>query len=394
MISKKISSILAVILVFLISIAVHFPYLNFPTKFTEPEIKYLNQIRNYFDHTDFELTQPPLATLFYTFIINMQYDTVFPYKNKIQFNIYLRIIPALLSSLILPIITIILILYDVPISISFLCGVILAFEPSFSALNRLFNPNSFFYFFSVLTILVSKILEMNLSNSRYYIFLQIESILTAITICSDSSGIVILFVLILQPNRANIFQIKHDSKNTQNKSKIKEFWETFKYHLIYSFALFILSIFTHIYLVSGPSNKTPVYAQFFYDISTIMIPANLSEMFTIKKLRNIYISDNIHILNNPAILLVIYIGAFLSFFYCENTFLIPAFASFFLAFRFKEELLWRTPFLFILLILSLGLAMQNLSHLITNLILISAFCCSLLFYVILFSKSYGGQIVL
>ena len=91
MISKKISSILAVILVFLISIAVHFPYLNFPTKFTEPEIKYFNQIRNYFDHTDFELTQPPLATLFYTFIINMQYDTVFPYKNKIQFNIYIFI---------------------------------------------------------------------------------------------------------------------------------------------------------------------------------------------------------------------------------------------------------------------------------------------------------------
>lgn len=387
------SIILTVVLVFLISVAVHFPYINYPKQYTDQEIQYLLLIENYFHHTCFKLNQPPFSNLFYSLILNLQYNNIFPMNNKIQFNILLRIIPALFSSLILPIITTILILYDVPISTSFLCGAILAFEPSLSALNRFFNPNSFFYFFSVLTILFSKISEMNIFNSsRYFVLKHIESILFAISICSDSSGIVLFIILVLQYSQKG--KDSHNNSTSDIKSKISSFIKSFKYHFIYSAILFNISIFIHLYLISNPSNNTPIYSQFFSSIFNILVPASPSEIFTIQKLQNIHITKYIQILNNPAILFLIYIGIFISIYYRETIYSIPAFISLFLSFRFKEELLWKTPLLFILCILSFGIATKNLSRLITNLILIPIFCCSLLFYVILFSKSYGGRIVL
>lgn len=388
--NTRISTILTVLVVFLISCITHFPFINYPKQFTEPEIQYLSQIENYFSHTDFKLDQPPLSNFFYSLIVYLQYDNIFPMSHKIQFNVLLRIIPALFSSLVPPIIALILILYDVPISASFLCSAVLAFEPCWSSLNRLFNPNSFFYFFSILSILISKISEMNISNSsRYFTLKQIESVLFAIAACSDSSGIAILIALAFQ-----------HSKNSQNKagtdikSKILSFLKSFQYHFIYSAVLFIVSISIHIYLVSSPSNTKPIYSQFFSLIFNILISAKLSEIFTIQKLKSINISNHIKILNNPAILILIFIGVFISMFYSEFTFSISAFVSFFLSFRYEEELIWRTPLFIILCLLSLGLAIKNLSHIIARIILISAFCLSLAFYAIFFSNSYGGRIVL
>lgn len=392
--SKHFSSILAILLVFLISITAHFPFISSPKQFTEPEVQYLIQIENYFTHRDFKLIQPPLSNLFYSLIVSLQYNKIFSAINySIQFSVLLRIIPALFSSLVLPMITLILIMYDVPVTASFLCGTLLAFEPSWCGLNRLFNPNSFFYFFSVLTILISKTSEMYMFNKKkYFILKQIEAILFAITICSDSSGIIILIILSHQCNK--ITNNNQGKPKSDIKSKFLEFYQNFRYHLIYSAVLFIITLSTHIFLVSGSSNKSPFFSQFFELICNILMPTNFSEIFTVQKLRNIHVSKHIQILNNPAILLLIYIGIILSIYYRESTFSVATFFSFILSFRFKEELLWKTPFLFILSLLSLGLATKNLSFAISSLILITAFCCSLLFYVILFSKSYGGQIVL
>ena len=177
-------------------------------KVTKPNFFFLNEQDTFEDFSNislnkFQFNGKPLFGRYLLFKIYniLNFNSINDFKFESFPNFYLfRLINSIISSLIPPIISLILLLNNISFSSSFLSGFILSIEPSNIIISKEINTESFFLFFFSLTLLLLTILTKKSS-----IFLKILIIIfSIITISIDYLGILLFIYIFFLKIQLNI----------------------------------------------------------------------------------------------------------------------------------------------------------------------------------------------
>ena len=259
---KNKKTLFFLILLFSLSIYLHFLHLSFPTKVVFDEQWYASSSASYFSQKYYFDTHPPLVKLLIAgsgYVFGFEEPTGdFYFKHgdnypNVKNYLPFRFLPAILGSL-LPILGWFIVReLGGSKKAAFLAGIFLLFDNALLLQSRLILIEIILVFFSLLSVLFYLLFRKQKKYKRkWYFFLLLLGVSLGATISVKWSGIISLVVILfLEVLRLDNEQVEKKQK-TKNflKQKKKEIGFIFIAIFVIPFIVYVFSFFLHFSLLS------------------------------------------------------------------------------------------------------------------------------------------------
>lgn len=297
---------------------------------------------------------------------------------------FLRLVPAILSSLVAPFFFNFLYYQGTSLRTAFILSLFLPLDSSFIIRSRLFLPDCFIYFFSVVSLFFFSAAFKYNSFSCY----MISAFSSSISFLCDHQGLYIVSYIFFRLVDLSL------------KQKMK-FYPFFLY-VLYLFANLIICFcfiaIIHIGLQSGPSDIQPLYTRFASETAD-MISLNSdigisfdSNFSLISKFSFPKVTNDIKIIPNFMMFLIFLTGIFASIRYKKPNSISHFFLAFFSSFFYKDTLINHIQIMIIFGLISASpffdITIKNQSQLVSYIIMF----VSLITYLFSFQSIYGGRL--
>ena len=183
-----------------VSLLVHLPKLSHPPIVIFDEVHFGGFISDYINGICFFDIHPPFSKLLlagYAYATGYRGDFNFSnFEGKYTSNFYtkIRFLPAFLCSLASPLLTASLMLQNVPLSMSALCGILFMFEFNAISQSRMIVTDGMLYFFVALAVFMTA-LEERYESGYFLIALQTLAASFAFSTKFTAAGLFILIAL-------------------------------------------------------------------------------------------------------------------------------------------------------------------------------------------------------
>lgn len=352
----------------------------------EKEFKTL--LQNLTNNVEFHYEKNILPALFFSVLLYDDEVYNFYSSNQIFVNsphlIFLRLIPAIFSTLVTPIFFNFLCSEGATLRTAFAISLLISLDSTYIIRSRLFLPDCFIYFFSVGSLyFFSKAIKW--SSSPYFI---ISAFFASITFLCDHQGIYIISFIFF---RLVEFVL-------EDKITFKKFFIGFCYLFVsIIFSIFFVAII-HIGLQTGPSDIQPLSKRFLSEMEDmISLSHDFESMYNSNfslssKLTYPKITNHMKIQPNYVMLFILCTGIFSSIKMKRPNLIFHFFISFISSFFYSGSIVNHMQMMIIFGLIStvpfFDKILKRHSKNFTYFIMAS----SLILYLLSFQSNYGGEL--